>query len=762
MKKNKELIFYSITITVFSILIYAILQYGESHLEVQNVVSGNSDESSIWNTFLHSLSESLGHPLAILLLQIVVILFAVRIFGWACQKIGQPAVIGEIIAGIILGPSLLGMYFPQISEFLFPITSLVNIQFLSQIGLILFMFIVGMELDLKVLKHKANDAVLISHASILFPFALGSILAYFLYEEFTHNHIHFISFALFMGIAMSITAFPVLARIVHERGMNKTTLGSIIITCAAIDDITAWCILAAVIAIVKAGSLGSSFFVILATIGYVIIMFKVIRPFLKKVADIQSSNRVVSKSVMGIFFIVLFLSAYTSEIIGIHALFGAFLAGVIMPSNINFRNYFTEKIEDIALIILLPLFFVYTGLRTEIGLLNTTHLWLVCLVIILVAVSGKFLGSALSAKFVGYSWKDSMVIGALMNTRGLMELVVLNIGLDLGVLTPEIFAMMVVMALATTFMTSPSLNIIDKIFKKKESITEDNDESKKKYRIIVSFDNSDAGRKLLYLANCFIRKHQSHSELTMLHLSEGDAFYQHNMDMEEEEVFQPVIDEANSLQQTIIPMYNIAGETYSNVAKIANRGEYDLLLLELKGSIYEGNVLGRVLSFPNKVIQIPNYLLSKISGTNKKWTNSIFVPIDESTRRIVSGADIPVGIFIDKGMIGVRNVFVPILHEDDIFIGEFMERLAENSYVRITLWDVIGLSDTSIDFIKSVRSIKSINPYLFQQWNNHIPIDSDIIKKQDLIMISLESWKKLVQTDVKWLKDAPSILALNK
>lgn len=232
-------------------------------------------------------------------------------------------------------------------------------------------------------------------------------------------------------------------------------------------------------------------------------MFKIVRPFLKRIVELQSSSRYLSKSLIGIVFLILFLSVYASEVIGIHALFGAFLAGVIMPSNISFRNLFTEKIEDVSLVLLLPLFFVYTGLRTQIGLLNEPRLWQICFGIVFLAIAGKTMGSALAARYVGQTWKSSFTIGALMNTRGLMELVVLNIGLDLGILTPEIFAMMVVMALVTTFMTSPILNLIDRIFKSKSQQAL---EDEKKYKILVSFNTAEMGRKLLYLANAFIRK----------------------------------------------------------------------------------------------------------------------------------------------------------------------------------------------------------------------------------------------------------------
>ncbi|RZM02688.1 MAG: cation/H(+) antiporter, partial [Pedobacter sp.] len=381
--------------------------------------------------------------------------------------------------------SFLGMYFPEYSGFLFPKQSLPNLQFLSQIGLILFMFVIGMELDLNVLKSKAKDAIVVSHASIIFPFTLGTGLAYFIYQHFAPANVGFLAFSLFMGIAMSITAFPVLARIVQERGLSKTKLGTIVITCAAADDITAWCILAAVIAIVKAGSIVSALFTILMAIAYVIIMLNVIRPFLKRMGEKYSTKETISKPVVAIFFLTLLGSAYMTEVIGIHALFGAFMAGVIMPASTNFRSIFIEKVEDVSLVLLLPLFFVFTGLRTQIGLLNDTHLWLVCGAIVFVAVMGKFIGSALAARYVGQNWKDSLSIGALMNTRGLMELVVLNIGYDLGVLSPEIFAMLVIMALLTTFMTGPALDIINKIFK--EKIVKEASLKERPYNILMTF-----------------------------------------------------------------------------------------------------------------------------------------------------------------------------------------------------------------------------------------------------------------------------------
>ena len=240
------------------------------------------------------------------------------------------------------------------------------------------------------------------------------------------------------------------------------------ITCAAGDDVTAWCILAALIAIVKAGSSVSTLFTLAMVVSYLLIMLFVVRPLLKRLGTIYNKKEVVSKPMMAIVFLTLILSSYATEVIGIHALFGAFMAGVVMPQGMSFRKIVTEKLEDVSLVLLLPLFFVFTGLRTHIGLLSQGNLWVTCGWIILIAVAGKFGGSTLAAKAVGQSWKDSLSIGALMNTRGLMELVVLNIGYDLGILSPEVFTMMVIMALVTTFMTSPLLTLINWLFPEKK------------------------------------------------------------------------------------------------------------------------------------------------------------------------------------------------------------------------------------------------------------------------------------------------------
>lgn len=755
MKNHRNTIFYFVVTGGFTALIYWIVSKGKE-LEIGKKYIRPVIENGHWNDFLDSLTLNLHHPLAILLAQIITIIVVARFFGWVFRKIGQPSVIGEIIAGIVLGPSLLGLYFPEFSDVLFPLASLGNLQFLSQIGLILFMFIIGMELDLKVLRNRAKDAIVISHASIVIPFALGIGLAYFVYFKFAPEGIAFLPFALFMGIALSITAFPVLARIVQERGIHKTRLGTIVITCAAADDITAWCLLAAVIAIVKAGTFVSSLYVIALAMSYVILMLFMVKPFLKKIGELYGTKDNLNKPVVAIFFLTLIISSYTTEIIGIHALFGAFMTGVIMPDISKFRNVFIEKVEDVSVILLLPLFFVYTGLRTEIGLINDSFLWKVTGFIILVAVVGKFFGSALAAKFVGQNWRDSLTIGALMNTRGLMELVVLNIGLDLKVLTPEVFTMMVIMALVTTSMTGPALNIIDYVFKAKEAIL-DEISNGNKYKILLSFGNNEKGKSLLRLANSLVKKQKDTSNVTVMHLTLSDEVHSYNLEQYEKDRFLPLIDESKILNQEITTLFQATVDIESNIAEIANNGEYDLLLIGLGKSIFEGSLLGKVLGFTTRIIN-PDRLIDKFTGKEGLFENS---PFDERTRQIISKTKIPLGILIDKELQKVDQIIIPIFGSDDSFLIDYAQKLIYNNGSKIMILDVNGSVNANFVLESAINSLEEKYPENIVMMNDKI-IRKDFLAHLDLMIISVESWKVLLDSHSIWLSRVPSVLILKQ
>lgn len=452
--RKSSLLFYLGTALVFIVFGGAILHAGAGlqPAAAHAVAAGSTAPEQ-------ALLDNLHHPLSTLLLQLIVVIGAAKLLGLVFQRLHQPAVIGEMLAGIMLGPSLLGLALPEVKEFLFPVSSLGSLQLLAQIGVILFMFFIGIELDLASLRQRARSAVLVSHASIVAPFLLGGAVALAVYSTLAPADVEFLPFALFMGTAMSITAFPVLARIIRERGLSHSPLGIVAIACAAVDDVTAWCILAVVVAIAKANGLGGAALTIVLALLFIAGMMLVVRPRIRALAEREVEGEARRNALVVIALVFALLAALCTEVIGIHALFGAFLAGAILPAQAPLSRLLRERVETFAGAFLLPLFFAFTGLRTQIGLLDGYD-WMVCAGIIAAAIAGKFGGTMLAARFSGLGWHDAAALGALMNTRGLMELIVLNIGYDLGILSPRIFAMMVVMALVTTLMTSPVLSLL--------------------------------------------------------------------------------------------------------------------------------------------------------------------------------------------------------------------------------------------------------------------------------------------------------------
>lgn len=393
-----------------------------------------------------------------LMVQIFVILIASYSVGWLLSKFHQPQVIGEMVAGVLLGPSLLGWVAPRFSAALFPPESLGPLYLLSQVGLLLFMFMVGLELDTKKLRQLGPTAVVISHTSIIVPFVLGALLAFYLYPRIADHSIPFTGFVLFMGAAMSVTAFPVLARILSEGNLLGTRLGTLTIACAAVDDVTAWCLLAVIIALVRSKLNHLVLWGMLAGLAaYLGIMVFVLRPIIRRVAA-RHEGAMVTDRVVAVLLLCMLASSWATEWLGIHALFGAFFAGAMIPKKNGFADDVRAKFRPLVVVLLIPLFFAFTGLRTSIGLLSGSATIFYCGLVFLVAVTGKFGGSTIAARAMGTPWREAAAIGILMNTRGLIELVILNIGLDIGVLPPSLFSMMVFMAVATTLMTPPLLS----------------------------------------------------------------------------------------------------------------------------------------------------------------------------------------------------------------------------------------------------------------------------------------------------------------
>jgi K+:H+ antiporter len=441
-------VFYVISIVIVVVVFRALCGAGESlapsHAQIASVGAKATAKF-----------DALPHVLIALL----TIMVASRLLGGLFRHLGQPPVIGEVIAGIVLGPSLLGSVAPEVMAVVLPAQVTPFLGVLSQVGVILFMFTVGLELDTALLRQRTHATVAVSHASIMAPFLLGGCLALFLYPRLASEHVPFTTFALFIGVSMSVTAFPVLARILTDRGISRSRLGVVAMTCAAVDDVTAWCLLAFVIGVVKSEG-GSGIFIAARALAYIAVMLGAVRPLVVRLARAQERREHVGQDAVAVLFGLLLCSALMTEWIGIHALFGAFLVGAIVPHDSRLAHQLQEKLRDVVVVFLLPAFFAFTGLRTQISLVSGLDEWLICALIIVVASVGKFGGSLVAGRITGMAWRDASALGILMNTRGLVELIVLNIGYDLGIISPTLFAMLVIMALATTAATTPILDLI--------------------------------------------------------------------------------------------------------------------------------------------------------------------------------------------------------------------------------------------------------------------------------------------------------------
>lgn len=458
MRGRSHTAIYSLFVLTPALLVFVLLQLGPEPLALPG--HPLTVEAAPAVTPVAATPAASGFSLGLLTLQLAVILLAARLFGAVARRLGQPAVIGEMLAGIGLGPSLLGAVMPDMNAALFPAPSLGFLDALSQLGVLLFLFVVGLHVDTASLRRQQGTALIASHASIAAPFALGAALAHWLFPRYAAPGVSFTTFALFLGVAMSITAFPVLARILEERRLLHTPIGALALACAAVDDVTAWVLLAAVVSLVHSGgALQPLLITVGGTLCFALVMFRVVGPLLDRWATRHADTPQLPASAMSLLLIVVLLAALTTDALGIHALFGAFVAGTIIPRTHALADRVARQLGDLLVVLLLPLFFAYTGLRTDFRGMAELDALLVLAAILAVAIVGKVGGTALAARSSGQSWSDATLLGVLMNTRGLMELVVLNVGLDLGVLSPSLFAMMVIMALVTTMMTVPAMGL---------------------------------------------------------------------------------------------------------------------------------------------------------------------------------------------------------------------------------------------------------------------------------------------------------------
>lgn len=510
------------------------------------------------------------NALSVLLVQIAVVLVAARVMGALFRLMGQPQVVGEMAAGILLGPSFMGWIAPEFSAKVFPVASLANLGAVSQVGLLLFMFIVGLEFDPKLLRGRGNAAVVTSHASIVAPFFLGSLLAIYLYPRLSDDSVGFTGFALFLGAAMSVTAFPVLARILSEQNLLRTRVGAVTIACAAIDDVTAWAILAVVIAIVRASEAHVPLWVTLAgSVVYVMVMVWGVRRALQWFERRHEQLGRVDQTAMTVAFLGLLASAWITEELGIHALFGAFCFGAIMPKSKHFVHQLNDKLEDLTVLFLLPLFFANAGLRTQIGLVQGAEMWGYFGLIMLVAVAGKFGGSTIAARVSGLNWREAGALGILMNTRGLMELVILTIGIELGVISPALFAMMVFMALLTTCMTTPILQVL---YPLRLLRAEEAERGDAELRVLVPVGIPSSGPGLLRVARALVAPAKQ-GRIYPLHLREPShelTDIDETLRPEDEHCLRPLIQEADRTGLPVRPMVFSSQAPARDIVEVAH------------------------------------------------------------------------------------------------------------------------------------------------------------------------------------------------
>ncbi len=610
----------------------------------------------------------------LLLCQIALILIACRVFGALAVRIGQPQVVGEMIAGIALGPSLLGQFAPDAFNTLFPAESVQALGVLSQIGVVIFLFLIGLELDPKLLKGRGRTAVVISQASIFAPLLLGVGLTFYLFPRYYPEGTLFLPVALFMGAAMSVTAFPVLARILTERNLHKTPTGVIAITAAAVNDVSAWCLLAFVIAIAQsAGSYATAGLTLLFSLIYIAVMIFAVKPFLSRLQDVHDRQGRLSQNVTAIILLLVVISALVTDWIGIHALFGAFMVGAIMPKGTRFVRTLSEKLEDLTLVLLLPMFFVHTGLSTELGLLDSSRTWVDAFLILFVACLGKFGGSALAAKACGLPWRESSALGVLMNTRGLMELIILRVGLELGVVTEEIFAMMVVMAIGTTCLTTPLLAVIypRRLFVQasttgiKPGLPHD-----KAFDVLIPVAQPRSGGPLLHLADLLTRgktpDDAGGGNIVALHLRRPDDREAYRAGIDEpikatqDESLEPLLEYASQHAITVTPVTFTSTDVPTDIAHIAADRQTDLVLIGFHNPVFGKALLGGTVA------------------------------------SVLRSTETDVAIFINRGFNEVRTVLVPFLGTThDRLALELAARIGRSVTTKVTVLHVVPPTPTT-------------------------------------------------------------------
>ena len=741
-------VFYVIVLLASVATLWGTLQLGEALTPtlLHPVQAGETTFTSAFRDFNTNVTHHIHSTIGVLLLQILIILLAARAMGWLFRKLHQPAVIGEIVAGILLGPSLFGRVAPGIFASLFPVESLPNIQLLSNFGLILFMFAIGMELRLGDIRRQLKSSLIISHAGIFIPFALSLPLSYTIYTEYASVLTPFMPFALFIGISMSITAFPVLARIIQENHLQRSYLGKLSLSTAAAGDITAWLLLAAIIAISQSGSIWSTGYNLLFLILYLLIMFGIIRPLFKVAGKVYNNTEVISHGLVGVIFILLLLSSYITELLSMHALFGAFMLGLVMPEELSFRKILTDKIEDVSLMLFLPLFFVSSGLQTELGLIDSWATWGLLGLFTLIAVVGKVGGTYFAARCSGQGAKDSLYLGAFMNTRGLMELVVLGIGYEMKILPPTIYAVLVLMTVVTTVMTMPLVHLINACVRLRERrgshITSMDKQAGAK--VLLSFGRPSSGATLLHLTNQLLRRGAAHPNVTALHITtdqditsiEADKFYQDS--------FTPILRVAEELNQPLDTDYIVADEVESTILDKLTSERYNLLIV--------GAGVRLSSDEDDREASTMRQHLSRVMGTLPMRTTESLLSIHSMLRDkmafFVHRAPCSVGILLSRSTDTPKHILLCVHSASDLRLLPYARTMAENNraHLRIALSSSIARDSFTSHSGEELLLLDKLG---------------SLTAECDFVVVSYTYWQETFDTCEELLTQLPSTLILH-
>ncbi|KAI9015021.1 Sodium/hydrogen exchanger family-domain-containing protein [Gaertneriomyces semiglobifer] len=704
-------------------------------------------------TFLAG-TNPLAEPIGLFLVQILLIVVLSRVLAIGLGYLKQPRVIAEVIGGILLGPSLCSRS-QAFKDNVFPKESLPRLSLIANFSLILFLFLVGIELDPTTVFKKFRQSAAISLTGIALPFAVGVGVSHLIYENLADQNVPFTSFFVFLGVAMSITAFPVLARILTETKLIQTSVGQITLASAAVDDGIAWCLLILVVALINNPSNSvQALYVFLVVIAWGLFLWFAIRPILMSLVNRSAGSDSISHLSVLVTFIVILVSSFFTQAAGVHAIFGAFLAGLITPHDHGFAIKLTEKIEDLVTMLLLPLYFAYSGLNTNIGMLNDGESWAYTILVIVAACGGKLIGCTAAARLTGFGWRESLASGILMNTKGLVELIVLNLGYSAGVINQKIFTMFVIMALVTTFMTTPLVTWVypPKIYlKQSRAITHDtlssiaakddmspyhHEGGPDDVKVVICLPNMHAVPPMMSITQMFqTAKHRVQVyALRLIKLTERTSTYMMAANATETMRADPVVNVFRTFSQlnhvgsvTTLVSVSHTEDFAAKVVETANDANADLVVVPWHVPVDPDT--NKVLGMQTSPLSEP---LVKDVLAIAPCTVGVFIDrgfgVNQST--LDERTDMDIQRFAE-GKLTQQTVLVPFFGTRECYESlRFVTSLAAQSGILVVVLHVQPYTSKSLDDMHAVRVTPTSTKTLSTDAS---PVGDDLPKDQDLI-----------------------------